>query len=249
MRLALAQPRTPGELIAETFSVFRAHATVFFTMSLALVAPVTIVIDGVWGRALADGADAKIPQAATLTAVLLQVVVIAPIAIALHAACLAAMARGEEPHARAALRAASPPLARSVAAVALASVGIGLGLLLLIVPGLYLAVRWYFVAVAATVEDAGPRAALGRSAQLVQDRWWFTCGRILLAAVAFGLVALVGQIVAVLTGSGFLFVSVLAITQAVALSLSAIFAVLLFHDLRARRDGAAPAAVTHPERP
>ena len=249
MRLTLAQPRTPGELIAATFAVFRTHATVFFTMSLVLVAPVTIVIDGIWGRALADGADAKIPQAATLTAVLLQVIVIAPIAIALHAACLDAMTRGQEPHAGSAVRAAAPSLVPSVAAMALASVGIGLGLLLLVVPGLYLAVRWYLVAVATSVEEAGPRAALRRSAQLVDGRWWFTSGRIILAALVFGLVALVGQLVAVATGSGFLFVSLLAITQAVALSLSAIFAILLFHDLRARRDHAAPADLTHPERP
>lgn len=247
MRLDLHERREAGELIAATFALFREHATVFFTLSLILVAPVTIVVDGIWGRALADGADATVPPAATITSVLLQAIVIAPAATALHAVCVDALARGEELHLRQVFRGAAPSLARAVGAVALAGIGIGVGLLALIVPGIYVAVRWYVAAVAATLEGHGPVAALRRSAELVADRWWATFGRLLLAAIAFGLVALVGQLVAVATGSGALFVSLLAITQAVAVSLSALFATLLFHDLRARRTAAAPVDLEHPE--
>jgi len=87
--------RTPGELVAETFAAFRAHATVFFTMSLILVAPVTIAIDGVWGRALADGADASIPLTATYVAVVLQVVIVA--ACGIDASAPSASARPQMP--------------------------------------------------------------------------------------------------------------------------------------------------------
>jgi hypothetical protein len=87
-----------------------------------------------------------------------------------------------------------------------------------------------------TVEGRTPIVALRRSGELVEGRWWATFGRVLLAVLAFGIVALVGQLVAVATGSGALFVSLLAITQAVAVSLSAIFASLLFFDLRARKE-------------
>lgn len=236
MKLDLDERRDAGGLIATTFSVFAAHATVFFTMSLVLVAPVTIAVDGVWGRALADGADAKIPPAATITALLLQAVIVAPVATALHAVSVMALVRGEEPHVGGAFRAARPALAPAIGAVALAGVGIGTGLVLLIVPGVYLAVRWYLAAVVVTVEGVAPVAALRRSGELVEGSWWAAFGRILLAALAFGFVALVGQLLAVATGSGALFVSLLAITQAVAVSLSAIFATLLFFDLRARKE-------------
>jgi hypothetical protein len=236
VRLDLEERRDAGGLIAATFSLFTAHATVFFTMSLILVAPITIVVDGIWGRALADGADASIPQAATITTVLLQTVVVAPVAAALHAVCVLAIARGEEPHVGGAFRAAAPFLAPAIGAVALAGIGIAVGLLLVIVPGIYLAVRWYLAAIAVTVEGRTPIVALRRSGELVEGRWWATFGRVLLAVLAFGIVALVGQLLAVATGSGALFVSLLAITQAVAVSLSAIFASLLFFDLRARKE-------------
>ena len=236
MRLDLDEPREAGGLIATTFSVFAAHATAFFTMSLVLVAPITIAVDGVWGRALADGADAKIPPGATITALLLQAVIVAPIATALHAVSVMALVRGEAPHVGGASRAARPFIAPAIGAVALAGVGIGAGLFLLIIPGIYLAVRWYLAAVVVTVEGLAPVAALRRSGELVEGSWWAAFGRILLAALAFGFVALVGQLLAAATGSGALFVSLLAITQAVAVSLSAIFATLLFFDLRARKE-------------
>ena len=236
MKPDLGERRDARGLLLATFALFSAHATVFFTMSLILVAPVTIIVDGIWGRALADGADAAVPQAATITSLLLQAIVIAPVATALHAVCVLAIARGEEPHVGDAFRAAAPFLAPAIGAVALAGIGIAAGLLLLIVPGVYLAVRWYLTAVAVTIEDLAPIPAMRRSAELVEDAWWATFGRLLLAAVAFGFVAVVGQVLAVATGSGALFVSLLAITQAIAVSLSAIFATLLFFDLRARKE-------------
>ena len=168
----------------------------------------------------------------------LQAVIVAPIATALHAVSVMAVVRGEEPHVGGAFRAARPFLVPAIGAVALAGVGIATGLVLLIVPGVYLAVRWYLAAVVVTVEGVAPVAALRRSGELVEGSWWAAFGRILLAALVFGFVALVGQLLAVATGSGALFVSLLAITQAVAVSLSAIFATLLFFDLRARKDPA-----------
>ncbi|MDP9344919.1 MAG: hypothetical protein M3P44_04220 [Actinomycetota bacterium] len=236
MKLDLHERRDARGMLATTFALFTAHATVFFTMSLILVAPVTIVVDGIWGRALAEGADAAVPQAATITTLLLQALVIAPVATALHAVCVLAIVRGEEPQLGRAYRGALPFLAPAIGAVALAGIGIAAGLVLVIVPGVYLAVRWYLGAVAATIDGLAPIPALRRSAELVEGAWWATFGRLLLAAVAFGFVALVGQLLAVATGSGALFVSLLAVTQAVAVSLSAIFATLLFFELRARKE-------------
>ena len=63
------------------------------------------------------------------------------------------------------------------------SLGVALGLVALIVPGVWLSVRWYFAAQAAVVDGLGPADALRRSAEVVETRWWRTFGVLL----AFGL--------------------------------------------------------------
>ena len=123
-------------------------------------------------------------------------------------------------------------------AVLLAALGIALGLLL-IVPGVYLFVRWYFVPQSVVIEGARDAAALRASGRLVTGAWWRTFGMIVLINVVALLVtfvigapvlaaanatdraiwALVGQIV---TGS---------ITQPFA----ALFSTLLYFDLRERQ--------------
>jgi hypothetical protein len=240
VRLDLTAQRDLGGLLATTIALFRAHATVFFTMALIVVAPVTILIDGVWARGLADGAKATGPEAAVLTQLVLQAIVIPPVVTALQVVAVLAIARGDEPDVGGSLRAASHRLAPAIGAVALASIGIVAGFFLLIVPGIWLAVRWYLAAQAAVVDELSPVDAIRRSAALVQDNWWQTFGRLLVAGVLFGLAGAIIQAIAAgigsATGSGALYISLLAIAQAFTLSLSAIFGTLLFFDLRARKE-------------
>jgi len=54
---------------------------------------------------------------------------------------------------------------------------------LLIVPGIYLGVSWYFVAQAVVVDDRRGVAALARSGELVRGNWW----RALAAGLLFNL--------------------------------------------------------------
>ena len=61
----------------------------------------------------------------------------------------------------------------------LAALGILLGLLL-IVPGIYLFVRWYFVPQAVVLEGAHGAGALRASGRLVEGAWWRTLGLIVL---------------------------------------------------------------------
>jgi uncharacterized membrane protein YeaQ/YmgE (transglycosylase-associated protein family) len=69
---------------------------------------------------------------------------------------------------------------------------------LLIVPGIWLAVAWALALPALLFERTGPLAALGRSAALVQGRWWAT---FLLVLVGFVLVSLIGTLVSVIPQS------------------------------------------------
>jgi hypothetical protein len=74
--------------------------------------------------------------------------------------------------------------------VLLAALGIALGLLL-IVPGIYLFVRWYFVPQVVVVEKQQAAAALRGSSRLVDGAWWRTFALIVLVNVAALLAALV----------------------------------------------------------
>jgi hypothetical protein len=130
-------------------------------------------------------------------------------------------------------------------AVLLAAAGIALGLLL-IVPGIYLFVRWYFVPQSVVLEGATGAAALRASGRLVTNAWWRTFAMVVLVnlitvLVGFALGApftaladasdraiwwLAGQIVAATVTSPF----------------AALFSTLLYYDLRERKRAAAGAA-------
>ena len=107
MRLDLDQPRTLGELVAVTFDLFGRHLAVFLSLTLVVVAPIVLIVDGVWGRYLAEGGGVDPPKAAAVASVALGVLVIPPLVTALHVVVVQALARGEEPTVGGALRSAS----------------------------------------------------------------------------------------------------------------------------------------------
>jgi hypothetical protein len=255
--LDLGRPRALGDLIADTVRVVMRHLAVFLAVTLVVVAPVVLLVDGIWGRELADGVEADPPVAARIGSVFLGSVVIPPLVTALNVVVVLALSRGAEPTVADALRAASGRFPAATGTVLLATLGIALGLLLLIVPGVWLAVRWYFGAQVAVVDRRPPTAALRGSAELVRARWWRILGYLLAGGLVFGIgVGIPGAVVGLIAdaiGGGALYVACRIIVQAVGLSLTAVFATLLFFDLRARRAlpwvGTAPVDPVAPERP
>jgi hypothetical protein len=108
---------------------------------------------------------------------------------------------------------------------------------LLVIPGVYLAVSWYFVAQAVVLDDRRAAAALTRSGELVRGRWLrsaltglaFQLGVLIpqgLAAVVFDAAARAADATAVLV-AGDIFV------QTFSLPFVAIGATLYYLDLRA----------------
>jgi hypothetical protein len=253
VRLDLDRERTLGELVGLTFEVFGRHLATFLSLTLLVVAPVVIVVDGAWGGYLADGGDADPPLAANLTSTALGVFVIPPLVTVLLVVAVQTLARGQEPTVGSTLRAAAPRLPAAVGAVALYSLAVAGGLIAFIVPGVWLGVRWYFAAQAAVVDGLGPVDALRRSAEIVATRWWRTFGVLL----AFTLVvSILGAVILGILGeiqNGALFTAGYVLLQAALLSLSAIFGTLLFFDSRARTSlpwqGAPRVDPITPERP
>jgi hypothetical protein len=234
-RLDLSEPRTYNELLRTTWQVFAGHAGVFLTLALVLVAPATLIVDGIWGRALADGIDAKPPLAAETVSAALRVLVILPIVTAANVLIVQGLGEGREPSVGGALRASARVFPRVLGAVVIYAIVSVAGVIAFVIPGVWFAIRCYFAAQAVVVEDLRPTAALRRSSGLVRGVWWRTFAYVVVTGLLFGLggslvIALVGS-----TGSPGLYVSALMIVGAAAVSLTAIFATLLFFDLRARR--------------
>jgi hypothetical protein len=233
VRLELDQPRTLGELVALTFDLFGRHLATLLTLTLIVVAPAVILVDGVWGGYLADGGNADPSAGASWTSFALGTALVPSLVTALQVVAVRALAGGEELTVGAALRLAAPRLPAAVGAVVLYSLGVALGLVALIVPGIWLGVRWYFAAQAAVVDGLGPVDALRRSAEVVDARWWRTLGVLL----GFGpLIAIFGFVAGVAIeaiDNGAIYTSAQVLLRTGLLSLTAIFATLLFFDSRA----------------
>ncbi len=239
--LDLSRPRPVGELLSTALSLFVRHAGLFLSLTLLVVAPVVVFVDGVWGGALVDGPDYSPSRAAGAVSILLSAFAVPSLVTALHAVIVRDLgSRRDVPTAGRALREAAPRVPAALGAVLMSSIAIAIGFVLLIVPGVFLLVRWYFAAQAAVIDGTSPSASLNRSTGLVQGRWWETFGALLLGVVIFGGAATIAIEVAGLVEEPVAFVALMAVIQAVGLSLSALFGTLLFFTLRARRAVAAP---------
>ncbi len=72
---------------------------------------------------------------------------------------------------------------RTIGASILQTVGVTIGLILLVLPGIYLAVRWIPIQFLILEENSGVFDAFTRSGELVKGRWWSTFGHALLIEI------------------------------------------------------------------
>ena len=236
-RLDLSRQRTYGELVQTTLQLFGAHADVLLTLALVLVAPATLVVDGIWGRALADGVDAKPVIAAQAVSAVLSVFVILPLVTASTAIAVQRLGEGAQPgDVGTVLKAGARAFPRVLGAVLLYVVGVLAGFVLFVVPGIWLAIRCYFAVQAAAVEGRDPAAAMRRSSELVQGLWWRTCGCLVATGFLIGVTGSIAITAFGSSGNGALYVAGTTVVESVAMTLTAIFATLLYFDLRARRE-------------
>jgi hypothetical protein len=234
-RLDLSRPRAYGELLRTSLQVFGRHADVLLTLALLLVAPVTLLVDGIWGGALADAADADPSLASQGVSAAISVFLILPLVTASTALVVRDLGGGTAPgDVGAVLRAGAGRFPRVLGAVVLYAVACLAGFVLFIVPGIWLAVRCYFAAQAAALDGLAPANAMRRSSDVVQGKWWRTCGCLVATGLLLGLLGSIATSAFAASGNGALFVAGAAVIESVVVSITAIFATLLFYDLRAR---------------
>ena len=116
--------------------------------------------------------------------------------------------------------------------VGLATVG---GLILLVIPGIYIGVRLAVSIEALVVEGRRGTQAMGRSWELVGGHWWHAFGTLL---VAWVLIGVVNALITAPFGDTGWFVQglVAAVATVVTLPYGVLVGVLLYLDLRARKE-------------
>jgi hypothetical protein len=238
-QLELREQRDVGALFRDALSVFGRHFWLFITLSAAVVIPAHLIVEGFGLEMLTSSYDSSPSVAEAAVPTIVEFLVVTPIIAAICIYALHQVAAGERPRAGEVFVAGFEAFTPLFAAVALAAAGIALGLLALIVPGVYLAVRWFFVPQTVVIEGARGTAALARSGQLVQGYWWRTFGLVLLANIAIAVPGFIllapftaiaessDRAVWALVGS--------AVTTSITTPFVALYSTLLYYDLSARR--------------
>lgn len=226
-------------LLGETFRLFWRHKGLFLAITAVIAVPYIVAIDLIWGEQLASE-EPGFAWESFVIPMLLGATVIPALITALHVVSLLRIADGERPSVGEAFGLAADRVAPAIGATVLYMLAVAAGLILLVIPGIWLAVRLYFGAQAAVVDGLAPVDALKRSFELVRNRWWVTLGRFLLAAIVFGLCMAPLSIPLQFLDFGVAYVVLDVVVNTIGLSLSALFGTLVFMDYHGHRaEGAA----------
>jgi hypothetical protein len=235
--IELERPRDAGALLRDSLVVYLGHFWTFLALGALVVVPSELIVNGVGLDQLTGGYDSSVTFAETAIPAIVSYLVVAPLITAICVYALRSVAAGGTAGAREAIVKGFEQFSPIFFAVLLAALGILLGAVL-IVPGIYLFVRWYFVPQTVVLETAHNTAALRSSARLVTGFWWRTFGLIVLVNV-------LALIVVVILGSPFTAAAdrtdraVWAlvgeiIASSVVQPFGALYSTLLYFDLRAR---------------
>jgi hypothetical protein len=238
-RLDLARPRGIGDLLGDALGLYFRNFPTVVAIAFAVVLPVQLIVSGIGLEELTSGYRESDDTAELLIPTIVSYLVVAPLIAAATIHLLQRLADGERPHAGRSIQAGLDVFAPVFVAVLLAGVGTALGLVLLILPGLYVAVRWYFVPQVVVIDAARSSDALRASWRLTDGFWLRTFGVVLLAnVIAFlpaSLIVLPLQSVAESADRQAISLAGMIVTESLTAPFVALVSTLLFFDLSARR--------------
>jgi hypothetical protein len=239
--IELERPRDLGALLRDSLTVYLRHFWTFLALGALVVVPSELIVGGVGLEQLSSDYDATPGFAEAAIPAAVAYLVVAPLITAICVHALRSVAAGGSPGAREAIVNGFESFTPIFFAVLLAAAGIALGLLL-IVPGIYLFVRWYFVPQAVVIERARDAGALRASGRLVEGAWWRTFGMVVLVNVLALLVAVVlgapFTAAANATDRAIWALAGQTVAATVTQPFAALFATLLYFDLRERKRAA-----------
>jgi hypothetical protein len=177
--------------LAEAIGLFRAHLWMFVGISGGVVAVVNVIL-GVGLGELTSPYQAQASNGVEVITLAASAFVTTPLITAMLAQVVVDIRSGQPPSAARAVQRGLDLFAPILLAIVLYVAAVIAGFFALLVPGIYVAVSWYFVAQAIVVDDRRGFAALARSGELVKGSWWWALSAGLLFNFA---VAIPAQIV------------------------------------------------------
>lgn len=237
--IELERPRDIGALFGDALRAYGRHIGVFLLVSAAIIVPAKVVVSGIGLEELTGPYDDSPTLAETAIPSVVSFLVVAPLITAACVYALRDIAAGTAPGTWRTLSAGLDSFTPIFFAIVLAALGIAVGLLALIVPGIFLAVRWYFVPQTVVLEDARGPSALSASGRVVDGFWWRAFGVLILANLAATLpnIVLVTPFAAIAKSADRAVWSLIGqiAAQTVTTPFVALVSTLLYFDLRARR--------------
>lgn len=230
--LEIERPRSAFDLLAATIDLYRRYPWLFPTLAFAVVVPYQVVV------LLATGAGpfgaSELSPATIWLLVAIESFLVTPVISALHVHAVDDAREGRDPTLGSVARRGLLTLPVVVAAAIISTLGIAAGFVALVIPGIYLSLRWAVVAQAAALEGEGWIDALKRSGELTDKNFMHIFGVLLLVGLitsgAFFLIGLAFD-ASTTTAASFIVGTVAAIFVR---SFSALATALLFFDLKAR---------------
>jgi hypothetical protein len=239
--IELERPRDARALLRDSFVVYTRHFWTFLALGALVVVPAELIVSGVGLAEFTSGYDSTPTVAEAVIPAAVSYLVVAPLITAICVYALQSVAAGGTPRARQAIVKGFEQFSPIFFAVLLAAGGILLGAIL-ILPGIYLFVRWYFVPQAVVLEGAQGAGALRASGRLVEGSWWRTLGLIVLVNVLAVLAAIVlgAPFTAAADSADRAIWSLIGqiVASSVAQPFGALYSTLLYFDLRERKRAA-----------
>ena len=231
----IERPRSLAEILAEALDLYQRYPALVLTLALGVIGPYELAVLAATGEGpLATQSHQK--AGVTILLALLNYAFIAPLISALLIYAVIVIAQGRGPRLGEVAARGLRVLPEVAAAVIAAGFGIALGLLL-IIPGILLALRWSVVAQVAAVDHQGWLPALKRSGELARGHYWHIAGLILITALLTGGVELAAAAIPVGSTSGAVSVALGIVVRTLTASFTALTLALLYFDLRARSAG------------
>jgi hypothetical protein len=241
---ALPRPMGIGEILSTAFRLYQRHWRSLFAIAAVVVVPFTLLQyllgDQVRTRGEVTSNGVVIETAtwavgiAGLVAALAAVVMFLVLTGAITRAVAAEVA-GEDPSLEQSYRFGFHRLWSVLLVSVLVGLAIVGGLILFIIPGIYIGVRLCVSIEALVVEGRRGTQAMGRSWELVGGHWWHAFGTLVVAGLLTGVVNAV--ITAPFGDTGWFVQAVAAaVATVVTLPYGVLVGVLLYLDLRARKE-------------
>jgi hypothetical protein len=242
--MAALSPRRIGEILAAAFQLYRRHWRTLMAIAAVVVVPLTLLQYGIghWfrtnGQQLQDSAEVSTSFWAVASASLLAALV----GLLLYQVLTGAITRtiatevaGHDLDVEQSYRFGFARLGPILVVSILVGLATLLGLIVFIIPGIYIGVRLAVSIQALVIEGKRGTEAMRRSWDLVGGHWWHAAFTLLVAGLITGVVN------AVITapfsaGAWFLQGIAAAVATTVTLPYGALVGVLLYLDLRARKE-------------